>query len=150
MGDLSPRFIAMDQEANRINLADYLGKKSVLLYFYPKDFTPDCTKEACGFQALLQDFDAENVVVIGVSFDSTASHCDFAKQYNLKFHLISDSEGRIAYAFGAKMKGTNLDQRVSFLIDPDGHIVQITDSKDPEKHFHEMQAAIVAMKRQEG
>lgn len=144
IGDLSPRFEATDQNSNRIKLADYLGKKNVVLYFYPKDFGPECVKEACGFQERLKELGQKDVVVIGVSVDSSESHFRFASQYHLDFSLISDPDGRIAHAFGAKAKGKGikLANPVSFLIDKYGRIAQITESNDPETHLKEMQVAV--------
>lgn len=150
IGDLSPRFEAMDQNTNYVKLADYLGKKNVILYFYPKDFSPECIKEACGFQERLGDLHQNDVVVIGVSIDSIESHFKFANQYNLKFPLIADTEGKIAHAFGAKAKGACQANRISFLIDKQGRIVQITESNDAETHFKEMQTAIYRLKAQGG
>jgi peroxiredoxin Q/BCP len=147
IGDPAPQFEGPDQNTNTVKLVDYIGKKNVLLYFYPKDFTGGCTKEACGFRDRMGDLGNDNVAVIGVSFDSSESHFKFAKQYNLNFPLISDTAGSIANAYGTTMKGKNMASRVSFLIGTDGKIIQITESGDPEKHFTEMQTAIASLKK---
>ena len=147
IGDPAPQFEGPDQNTNTVKLADYLGKKNVLLYFYPKDFTGGCTKEACGFRDRLGDLAQENVAVIGVSFDSSASHFKFAQEYNLKFPLIADTTGAISKAYDTKMDILNMSKRVSFLIGTDGKIIQITDSGNPQKHFTEMQAAIANLKK---
>jgi peroxiredoxin Q/BCP len=147
IGDPAPQFEGTDQNTNTVKLADYLGKKNVLLYFYPKDFTGGCTKEACGFRDRLGDLAQENVAVIGVSFDTSESHFNFAQKYNLKFPLVADTAGIIANAYGTKMELKNLSKRVSFLIGTDGKIIQITESNNPEKHFQDMQAAIAGLKK---
>jgi len=147
IGDPAPQFEGTDQNTNTVKLADYIGKKNVLLYFYPKDFTGGCTKEACGFRDRLGDLAKGNVAVIGVSFDSSESHFKFAKAYNLTFPLISDTTGSIANAYGTTMKDKNMANRVSFLIGTDGKIVQITEGRDPEKHFTDMQAAIDGIRK---
>jgi peroxiredoxin Q/BCP len=147
MGDPAPEFQGTDQNTNTVKLTDYAGKKNVLLYFYPKDFTGGCTKEACGFRDRMGELASENVAVVGVSCDTNESHYKFAQEYNLKFPLIADTGAEIATAYGVKMKDMNMAQRVSFLIGTDGKIVQITESRDPEKHFTEMQKAIADIKK---
>ena len=145
IGDASPQFKAMDQNTNYIRLADYRGKKNVLLFFYPQDFTTNSTAEACGLRDRMRALSQHNVVVIGVSFDSDESHLKFATQNGLKFSLIADPEGKIAYAFGAKMKGTNEDSQVSFLIDTDGNVVQVVESNVAADHFQAMETAIAGL-----
>ena len=88
-----------------------------------------------------------NVDIIGVSFDSAASHGQFIAKYHLNFTLLADPDGKIADLYGARMAGKNMDNRVSFLIGLDGKIVHVTDSPDPEMHFSEMKDAIAALKR---
>ena len=130
-----------------MKLADAIGKKIVLLYFYPKDQTPGCTKEACGFRDRMGDLQKDNVEVIGVSFDSAGSHKQFIAKYNLNFTLLADPDGKIADLYGVRMPGKNMDKRVSFLIGLDGKIVHVTDSGNPDLHFNEMQAAIAGLKK---
>jgi thioredoxin-dependent peroxiredoxin len=143
VGDKAPRVKGVDQDGNKWKLASEIGKNVVLLYFYPKDNTPGCTKEACGLRDRLGDLKAQGVEVIGVSFDSVDSHKDFVFKYGLTFPLIADTEGKIADAYGARMgSGKKLDRRVSFLIGLDGRIVHVTDSPNPDVHLEEMQAAI--------
>jgi len=130
-----------------VNLSDYVGKKIVLLYFYPKDFTGGCTKEACGFRDRMGDLQKDNVVVIGVSYDSAGSHKAFAAKYNLNFTLLADPQGKIVDTYGTKMDGMNMSKRVSFLIGLDGKIAHVTDAMSPQKHFDEMQAAIASLQK---
>jgi peroxiredoxin Q/BCP len=146
VGDMAPRVQGRDQDGNKWKLAGEIGKKVVLLYFYPKDDTPGCTKEACGLRDRISDLKAQGVDVIGVSFDSVDSHKSFVFKYGLNFPLIADPGGNIADAYGARMKpGQKMDRRVSFLIGLDGKIVHITDSPNPDVHLEEMQRAIKAL-----
>jgi len=146
-GDAAPLFTGRDQDGKTINLADVIGKKIVLLYFYPKDFTGGCTKEACGFRDRMGDLQTNNVDVIGVSFDSVDSHKKFADTYKLNFTLVADPDGKIVAAYDAKMPVVSMAKRVSFLIGLDGKIVHVTDSGNPDIHFSEMKDAISGLKK---
>ena len=146
-GDTAPLFTGQNQDGQTVNLADYIGKKIVLLYFYPKDFTGGCTKEACGFRDRMGDLQKDNVEVIGVSFDSADSHKQFIAKYNLNFPLLADTDGKIADLYGVRMTGKNMDNRVSFLIGLDGKIAHITNAGNPDIHFNEMKDAIVGLKK---
>jgi peroxiredoxin Q/BCP len=147
VGDTAPSFEGQDQDGKTVKLADLAGKKIVLLYFYPKDFTGGCTKEACGFRDRMRDLQTNNVEVIGVSFDSADSHKQFITKYNLNFTLLADTDGKIADLYGARMAGKNMDNRVSFLIGLDGKIVHVTDAGNPDIHFNEMKDAIAGLKK---
>jgi peroxiredoxin Q/BCP len=147
VGDTAPAFDGKDQNGNTVKLADFAGKTNVLLYFYPKDFTQGCTKEACGFRDRMTDLSKDNVQVIGVSFDSAESHKQFIAKYNLNFILLTDSDGKIADIYGVRMDGKNMAKRVSFLIGTDGKIVHVTDSGNPQTHFDEMKDAIAGLKK---
>ena len=94
----------------------------MLLYFYPKDDTAGCTKEACGLRDRIGDLKKDNVEVVGVSFDNAESHKAFIEKYKLNFPLLVDSDGKVADAFGARYAGKNMARRVSFLIGMDGKI----------------------------
>jgi peroxiredoxin Q/BCP len=146
-GDAAPLFTGQDQDGKTVNLADQIGKKIVLLYFYPKDFTGGCTKEACGFRDRMGDLQKDNVEVIGVSFDSADSHKQFIAKYNLNFTLLADPDGKIADLYGTRMAGKNMDNRVSFLIGLDGKIAHVTDAGNPDIHFNEMKDAIAGLKK---
>jgi peroxiredoxin Q/BCP len=146
-GDNAPAFAAPDQDGKTVALADFAGKKIVLLYFYPKDFTGGCTKEACGLRDRMGDLRTNNVEVIGVSFDSADSHKKFIEKYNLNFTLLADTDGKIAEAYDVKMPVMKMAKRVSFLIGTDGKIVHVTNAGNPETHFKEMQAAIAGLKK---
>jgi peroxiredoxin Q/BCP len=146
-GDTAPPVTATDQDGKDFNLADHVGKKIVLLYFYPKDFTGGCTKEACGFRDRMGDLSKDNVEVIGVSFDSVESHQRFIATNHLNFTLLADPDGKIADAYGVKIEGKNMAKRVSFLIGLDGKIVHVTDAGNPDTHFNEMKDAIAGLKK---
>ena len=99
-GDKAPEFTLSDKDGNKISLSDFYGKK-VVLYFYPKDNTPGCTRQACAFAASYKKFKEKDVAVIGVSKDSAASHAKFAEKYGLPFILLSDPELEVIKAYGA-------------------------------------------------
>src|ERR1039457_6707446 len=147
VGDTAPLFEGQDQDGKTFNLAGLIGKKIVLLYFYPKDFTGGCTKEACGFRDRMGELQTNNVAVIGVSFDSAESHKKFIEQYKLNFTLLADTDGTITKAYAVKMPMMNMAKRVSFLIGTDGKILHVTDAMNPQTHFDEMQAALAGLKK---
>ena len=147
VGDKAPVVSGKDQDGKNWNLADEVGKKVVLLYFYPKDDTPGCTKEACGLRDRVSDLKKDGVEVIGVSFDSGESHKAFIAKHNLNFPLLADTDGKIADAYGARIPNNNRARRVSFLIGLDGKIVHVTDNKDADVHLTEMQEAIKKVKK---
>jgi peroxiredoxin Q/BCP len=122
VGDTAPLVEGKNQDGNAWKLADNVGKKVVLLYFYPKDDTKGCTKEACGLRDRMSDLAKDNVEVVGVSFDSSESHQAFISKYSLNFSLLADTDGKIADAYGVRMTGKNMARRVSFLIGLDGKL----------------------------
>jgi len=146
-GDTAPIVTGQDQDGKDFNLGDHVGKKIVLLYFYPKDFTGGCTKEACGFRDRVGDLQTNNVEVIGVSHDSVDSHRKFADEYKLNFTLLADTNNTIINAYDVKMPALSMSKRVSFLIGLDGKIIHVTDAMNPQKHFDEMKAAIDGLKK---
>jgi len=146
IGDKAPLVEGKDQDGKAWKLSDEVGKKIVLLYFYPKDDTPGCTKEACGFRDSIEALKQDNVEVVGVSFDSGESHQKFISKYNLNFPLLADSDGKIADAYGVRMNGRSMARRVSFLIGLDGKIAHVTDSPSAEKHLAEMKEAAAKLK----
>ena len=142
VGDKAPLVSGKNQEDKTWNLADSVGKKIVLLYFYPKDDTPGCTKEACGLRDRMEDLKKDNVEVVGVSFDSTESHQKFIEKHKLNFALLADTDGKIADAYGVRAAGKNVARRVSFLIGLDGKIAHVTDAREADTHLNEMKEAI--------
>lgn len=124
-GDMAPDFDARTPDGKEIRLSAYRGQKNVVLYFYPKDFTPGCTAEACSFRDAYDELQSGDTEVIGVSLDDDASHTRFAERYGLRFPLVSDPGGRIARSYGAL--GTiggllGMAKRKTFVIDRDGII----------------------------
>jgi peroxiredoxin Q/BCP len=146
-GDKAPLIEGKDQDGKTWKLSESVGKQVLLLYFYPKDETPGCTKEACGFRDRMEALKKENVQIIGVSFDSADSHQKFIANHQLNFPLLADTDGKIAAAYGVKMPDRNMAKRVSFLIGLDGKIVHVTDNRDAEVHLSEMKEAVEKVKK---
>ena len=145
-GDPAPDFQGVTTDGKRVALKDFRGR-TLVMYFYPKDDTPGCTKEACGFRDRIEDLKKENVEVVGVSFDSAESHQNFISKYYLNFPLLADTDGKIAEAYGTKMADKNMSHRVSFLIGLDGKIVHVTNVPQAETHLSEMKEAVEKLKK---
>ena len=146
VGEKAPLVEGKNQDGKNWKLAEAQGKKIVLLYFYPKDDTPGCTKEACGLRDQMSDLKKDDVEVIGVSFDSSESHQKFIQKYNLNFPLLADTDGKIADAYGVRREaGKNIARRVSFLIGKDGKIAHVTDSPNADVHLAEMKDAVAKL-----
>ncbi len=146
-GDVAPGFSAATNGGGRVSLADFKGK-DVVLYFYPKDDTPGCTREACAFRDHFAEFKKRGAVVLGVSTDPVKSHDKFAGKYKLPFMLLADEDKKIVEAYGVwgeksfmgrKYLGTH---RVTFLIGPDGRVKRIWPKVKPEEHAAEVLAAL--------
>ena len=146
-GDIAPEFTLPTQERKSVSLADFRGKH-VVLYFYPRDDTPGCTKEACAFRDVFGELQQKGAVVLGVSTDPVKAHAKFADKYKLPFTLLADEDRQVVQAYGVwgekkfmgrKYLGTH---RVTFLIGPDGKIKQIWPSVKPEEHAAEVLSSI--------
>src|ERR1700722_6879524 len=146
-GDKAPAFTAATNGGEKISLADFKGQ-NVILYFYPKDDTPGCTKEACAFRDHWDDFKKKGAVVLGVSTDKVKAHDKFVEKFKLPFTLLSDEDKKIVEAYGVwgpktfmgmKYTGTF---RVTFLIGPDGKIKKIWPKVKPAEHAEEVLAAL--------
>jgi peroxiredoxin Q/BCP len=142
VGDVAPDFEGATADGTRLGLKDFIGKKSVVLYFYPKDDTPGCTKEACSFRDNLQPIRSLGAEIVGVSLDNVDSHKKFAAKYNLSFPLISDRDKHIAKAYGALREAGTSTNRVTFLIDREGKVARIFPKVDVTKHTQEIVAAL--------
>src|SRR6267142_1709963 len=141
-GDKAPLVEGKDQDGKTWKLSDHVGKQVVLLYFYPKDDTPGCTKQACGLRDRMGDLKKDKVEVVGVSFDSSESHQKFIAKHNLNFPLLADTDGKITDAYGVRREaGKNMARRASFLIGRDGKIVHVTDVPSADVHLAEMKDA---------
>ncbi len=141
-GQKAPAIQAMDQNGKNIRLSDYAGKSTVVLYFYPKDDTPGCTKEACTLRDGHSVLQAAGAVVLGVSSDDVKSHAAFAAKYHLPFSLLADPEKVIINAYGVKMFGLGLAKRVTFVIDSQGVIRKIFRDVKPAGHDQEVLAVV--------
>jgi len=137
VGKPAPAFSVTASDGVKLTLSELKGKP-VVVYFYPKDETPGCTKEACAFRDAFEALDKQGVVLIGVSSDSDASHKAFAENHKLPFHLVSDPNGELAKKFGV---GTTLGftQRQSFVIAPDGNVKKIYRTVDVSVHAQQIQ-----------
>lgn len=150
LGDPSPSFELPDAEGNVVKLQDMQGKW-VVLYFYPRDNTPGCTKEACGFRDAYADYQNSNIVVLGVSTDDAKSHAKFVTKHNLPFPLLIDEGGAIASSYGSyglkKFMGKEYMgiTRSTFIIDPKGKIAKIYRKVKPEPHAQEVLADIAEL-----
>lgn len=147
VGDPAPAFTAATTGGGRVSLSDFKGR-FVVLYFYPKDDTPGCTREACAFRDEYAVFEKKRVVVLGVSVDSVKSHDRFAHKYALPFPLLADDRREIVNAYGVwgektfmgrKYQGTH---RVTFLVGPDGRIRRVWPTVKPETHAAQVLAVL--------
>jgi peroxiredoxin Q/BCP len=129
IGDRAPDFSLASQDGKTVALADFLGKNAVVLFFYPKDESPICTKEVCAFRDAYEDFVKAGAVVIGVSSDSTASHREFADHHRLPFLLLADETGSLRKAFGVPRTLGVLPGRVTYVIDKQGVVRLIFNSQ---------------------
>jgi peroxiredoxin Q/BCP len=129
VGDRAPDFELPDQNGNPVRLRDFGGKTAVVLYFYPKDDTPGCTKEACAFRDQYEDFKDAGATVIGVSSDSEASHAKFVAKHRLPFTLVADREGTVRKRYGVPATLGLLPGRVTFVIDPAGTVRHVFNSQ---------------------
>lgn len=142
VGEQAPDFDGPTSDGSRLGLKDFIGKKNVVLYFYPKDDTPGCTREACSFRDNLQSVRNLGAEILGVSLDSVQSHDRFTKKYELPFPLISDKEKRIAKAYGVLKDAGLSTNRVTFIIDKNGKVAKIFPKVDVSKHTEEVVAAL--------
>jgi thioredoxin-dependent peroxiredoxin len=145
LSDSAPEFSLSDAQGQKICLSDFHGQW-VVLYFYPRDSTPGCTKEACGFRDLYAEFQAQNIVVLGVSTDTAQAHGKFMTKYQLPFPLLCDLDAQVATTYesyglkkfmGKEFMGVH---RTTFLISPDGRIERIYRKVKPEAHAAEILA----------
>jgi peroxiredoxin Q/BCP len=142
-GDKAPDFTGTATDGREVSLSDFKGK-NVVLYFYPRDDTPGCTKESCAFRDVFSAFKEKGAVILGVSIDSIKSHAKFTEKYKLPFPLLADEDKKIVQAYGVwgqksflgrKYMGTH---RVTFLIGKDGRIMKIWPKVKPEVHAREV------------
>lgn len=143
IGTKAPEFTLPDKGGNTVSLSDFLGKK-VVLYFYPKDNTPGCTRQACAFAGAYEDFKSKDVVVIGISKDSVASHLKFAQKHDLPFILLSDPELQAIQAYGVWQEKKLYGKvsmgvvRSTFIIDEQGNIEKVMPKVKPDTNAAEI------------
>lgn len=152
VGDQAPLDIFVeDQDGSAVSLQDYLGK-FVVVYFYPKDDTPGCTKEACEFRDGMGSFEKLDVPVIGVSKDSPSQHQKFIAKYDLSFQLWSDPDHELQDAFGVWQKKKFMGKefmgtvRSTFIVDPEGMVVKVWEKVTPAGHADEVEKALKKLK----
>jgi peroxiredoxin Q/BCP len=143
VGDHAPGFTLTSQSGQRVSLAEFRGSKAVVLFFYPQDGTPVCTKEACSFRDAYEDFVQAGAVVIGVSADSAESHRAFAGSHRLPFTLLSDVDGALRKAFGVPKTLGIMPGRVTYVIDKEGIVRHVFSSQfAADRHVAEALAVV--------
>jgi peroxiredoxin Q/BCP len=144
IGDKVPEFSLQDQNGNTFNSSSVIGQEVTVMYFYPKDDTPGCTKEACSFRDNFEAFTSAGVRVIGISSDDVESHKKFEEKYNLPFTLLADVDNEVRNLFGVKGNVFGMiPGRVTFVISKEGNIVSVFESQvNAEKHIKESLEAI--------
>ena len=147
VGDKAPNFTLKDKDGNAVSLSDFLGKK-VVLYFYPKDNTPGCTRQACAFAGAYGEFQRRGIEVIGISKDSVASHVKFAEKYSLPFVLLADPEREAIEAYGVWQEKKLYGKlsfgvvRATFIIDENGIIETVMPKVKPDTNAAEILEAM--------
>ncbi|PSB20282.1 peroxiredoxin [Phormidesmis priestleyi ULC007] len=141
VGDSAPNFTAKDTNGNTVFLASYVGKP-VVIYFYPKDDTPGCTKEACSFRDNYAQYLNKGVTVFGVSMDDEASHQKFTEKFNLPFPLLVDTDGALTKAFD--VDGGGYSKRVTYVIDGSGKISQVYTTVKTDTHATDILAEMTS------
>jgi len=145
-GKKAPGFSLPDANGKTVNLNDFQGKKRVVLYFYPKDDTPGCTVEACGFRDMSSDFEKRGAAILGISPDDSVSHTKFAGKYKLPFTLLADVGAKVATKYGVWVEKSMYGKkymgiaRTTFIIGKDGKIEKIFEGVKPEGHNSEVLA----------
>ncbi len=143
IGDIAPNFTLNDKNGNAVSLSDFIGKK-VVLYFYPKDNTPGCTRQACAFASSYDEFKNKNVEVIGISRDSVSSHVRFAEKFDLPFVLLADPELVAIKAYGVWQEKKNYGKvsmgvvRTTYIIDEEGKIEHVMPKVKPDTNAAEI------------
>ena len=147
VGDTAPDFTLLDQQGAKHTLSDYRGKW-IVLYFYPNDDTPGCTKEACAFRDTFPEFEKLDMPIFGVSTDSVKSHEKFVAKYTLPFTLLADEDKQVVQLYGVwgkkKFRGREYDGvlRTTFLIDEQGQIMKVFEKVKPAEHSKEVLEAL--------
>lgn len=141
IGSPAPDVVGLDPKDQSVRLSERRGHPA-LVYFYPKDDTPGCTKEACAFRDVFDRFNQRGVTIFGVSRDDAHSHAQFRQKYSLPFPLVADPSGSVQKAYGVPDRAPGLASRVTFLIDKDGKVAKVWPDVDPGVHADEVLAAL--------
>jgi peroxiredoxin Q/BCP len=150
VGDSAPDFTLPSQNGENVTLSQFRGKKNVVLYFYPKDETPGCTREACTFRDSYELFTDLGAEVVGVSADTVESHKAFAQHHNLPFTLLSDVDNAVRKLYGATSTLSLIPGRVTFIIDKKGVVRHVFSSQlQPEKHIEEAREVLKKLDEEE-
>ncbi len=150
VGDPAPDFTLTSQKSENVTISQFLGKKNVVLYFYPKDETPGCTREACTFRDSFELFTDLGAEVIGVSADTVESHKKFTEHYNLPFTLLSDLDNAVRKLYGVTSSLGIVPGRVTFIIDKKGVVRHVFSSQlQPEKHIEEAREVLKKIDEEE-
>jgi peroxiredoxin Q/BCP len=149
VGASAPDLVGEDAAGKPVKLSEQRGKMTVV-YFYPKDGTPGCTKQACAFRDAFASLERAGVVVFGVSRDSAESHRQFRKEHNLPFPLVADESGATSTAYGVPTKFFTMSARVTFLVDPEGKIAHVWPDVDPAVDAQRVLAAANEMAARRG
>lgn len=139
VGTDAPAFTTKDTNGNTVSLSDFAGK-TVVLYFYPKDDTPGCTKQACSFRDAQPEYKGKDVVVLGVSADDESSHQAFTAKYNLNFPLLADTDQALIKAYD--VDGGGYAKRVTYVIDPNGKIIHVDGTVNTTTHASDVLNAL--------
>jgi peroxiredoxin Q/BCP len=145
VGDQAPDFSVAASDGTTVHLKDYLGKGNIVLYFYPKDDTPGCTKEACGIRDTIGELKGLNATVFGVSFDSIESHKKFIEKYKLPFLLLADTQKEVAKAYKIADDSSRIAPRSTFIIDKSGKIVYANLKVDPTTNSADVRTALAGL-----
>jgi len=143
-GDKAPDFTIMSETGEEVSLSDFVGKSDVVLYFYPKDNTSGCTKEACSFRDNIREIETKGAVVLGISPDSVKSHQNFIQKHDLNFTLLSDPDHKVAQAYGVWVEKSMYGRkywgilRTTFIIGRDGIIKHVFERVKPAGHAEEV------------
>ena len=146
-GDWAPDFELPDSTGKKVRLSGFRGKKIVVLYFYPKDDTPGCTREACSFRDSFDVYRDAGAEILGVSVDGVDSHQKFASKYHLNFTLLSDHEKTISKTYGVLRPTGTSDDRVTFIIDKEGRIAKIFPHVRVDSHSTEVLDTIKSIQK---
>jgi len=140
VGDRAPDFTLESDDGTMVSLKDFRGK-IVVLYFYPKDFTPGCTKEACAFRDDFTEFKKRDVAIVGISYDKPEEHAKFRMGYGLPFILLSDKDKEVSRKYGAD--GAIVAKRITYMIDGDGKVIAAYPKVDVNSHSEEILKLII-------